>query len=96
MLSAWGDLKSSCHRYLSGGRTMFLVSKRLCKIKYGFEGSTSKVDLSFVLTKQPFNVYFFDIMVQLNHLNNITKNSHMFVGIYVSEHEITVSFIVNM
>ena len=46
MLSAWGNLKSSCHRYLSGGRTMFLVNKRLCKIKYGFEGSTSKLILA--------------------------------------------------
>ena len=56
MLSAWGELKSSCDRYLSGRLTMFLVNKRLHKIKYGFERSTSKVGLKFVLTKQPFNV----------------------------------------
>ena len=28
-MTAWGDLKSSCHGYLSGELTMFLVKKRL-------------------------------------------------------------------
>ena len=41
-----GDLKSFCHaKYLPGGLTMFLVKKRLSKIKYGFEFSISNVDL---------------------------------------------------
>ena len=46
-MSAWVDLKSSCHEYLPGGRglTMFLVKKRLLKIKFGFEWSISNVDL---------------------------------------------------
>ena len=26
-MCAWGDLKKSCHRYLAGGLTMFLVKK---------------------------------------------------------------------
>ena len=36
-MSAWGVLKSSNHRYLPGGLTIFLVKKRCCKMKYGFE-----------------------------------------------------------
>ena len=40
------DLKSSCHGYLPGGLTIFLVKKRLKnKIwQYDFEGSISNVD----------------------------------------------------
>ena len=43
-MSVWGDLKSSCHRYLPD---IYYVpfQKRLGKIKYGFEGSISNVDL---------------------------------------------------
>ena len=40
-----GDYKSLCHIYLSGvggGRG------RLCKIKYGFEGSISNLDLGLL------------------------------------------------
>ena len=44
-MSAWGDFKSSCHGYLPGWVTMFLAKDRLLKIKYGFEGSISNVDL---------------------------------------------------
>ena len=35
-MTVWGDLKSSCHEYLPGALTIFLVKKDL-KIKYGFE-----------------------------------------------------------
>ena len=42
--SAWGDLENSCHRCLPGRLTMFLVKKKLLKIKYGFQGSISNVD----------------------------------------------------
>ena len=40
------DLKSSCHGYLPGGLTIFLVKKRLKnKIwQYDFEGPISNVD----------------------------------------------------
>ena len=41
---ALGDLKSSYPGYLPWELTMFLV-KRLLKIKYGFMGSISNVDL---------------------------------------------------
>ena len=45
-MSAWSDLKSSCYRYFPGGLTIFLVSKRLCKIiKHDFEGSFSNFDI---------------------------------------------------
>ena len=44
-MSAWGDLKSSCHGYLPGGLTMFLAKNRLLKIKYGFVNSISNVGL---------------------------------------------------
>ena len=44
-MSAWGDLKSSCHGYLPGGLTMFLAKNRLLKIKYGFVSSISNVGL---------------------------------------------------
>ena len=41
-----GDLKNFCHaEYLPGGLAMFLVKKRLSKIKFGFEFSISNVDL---------------------------------------------------
>ena len=46
-----GDLKSSCHRYLSVVLTAFLVSTKLCKMKYDFEGLISTVDLGFFLLK---------------------------------------------
>ena len=45
-MSVWGDLKGSCHGYLPGGLSMFLVKKRIFKIKYSFEGSLSNVDLA--------------------------------------------------
>ena len=35
----------SCHGYLPGEGTMFLVKKRILEIKYGFEGLISNVDL---------------------------------------------------
>ena len=44
-MSVWGDLKGSCHGYLPGGLSMFLVKKIIFKIKYSFEGSLSNVDL---------------------------------------------------
>ena len=44
-MSAWRDLKMSCHGYLPGEVTMFLVKKRILEIKYGFEGLISNVDL---------------------------------------------------
>ena len=46
-MSALGYLKSSCHGYLPGGLTMFLVKERLLKINYSFEGSFSNVNLGF-------------------------------------------------
>ena len=44
-MSAGDDLKSSCRGYFARGRTIFLVKKRLVKIKYGFKRSISNVDL---------------------------------------------------
>ena len=44
-MSVLGDLKSFCQRYLTGGAYYFPCQKRLCKIKYAFEGSISNVDL---------------------------------------------------
>ena len=63
------DLKSSCHRYLLAGHTMFLVKKRLWKTKYDFEGSVSQ-----------FLVQFCDMLVQLNYSNYATRNQDVFVG----------------
>ena len=35
-MTVWGDVKSFCHaEYLHGGLAMFLVKKKLSKIKYG-------------------------------------------------------------
>ena len=45
-MSTSGELKNFCHIYLPGGTYYVLCQKRLCKIKYGSEGSTSIVDLS--------------------------------------------------
>ena len=50
-MSAWGDLKSSCHVYLpwgGGGGGAYYVScqKKILKIRYGLEGSILNVDLS--------------------------------------------------
>ena len=44
-MSALGDLKRSHRRYLPWGLAMFLVKKRFCKIKYGFEGSLFIADI---------------------------------------------------
>ena len=50
-MSAWGDLKSSCHVYLpwggrGGGAYYVSCQKKILKIRYGLEGSISNVDLS--------------------------------------------------
>ena len=66
-ISAFGVLKSRCHKYLHGGLSMFLV-KKLSKMKYGFESSIFKCQSWPVLTKQPINVSFCDILVLLNFL----------------------------
>ena len=50
-MSAWGDLKSSCHRYLPEGDYCVSCKILLCKIKYGFEGSISNVDLGLFQPK---------------------------------------------
>ena len=49
--------KKDCLVYLTYNTTptMFLVKKRLLKIKHAFEGSISNVDLGPVLAKQPIN-----------------------------------------
>ena len=44
-MSAWGDLKRSCHGYLPLGLTMFVAQKGHLKLKYGFQGSISHVDI---------------------------------------------------
>ena len=56
-MRAWGGLKTSYHRYLSGGGglIMFLVKKDFCKIKYGFEGWISSSSRPAV-AKLPINV----------------------------------------
>ena len=43
-MNAQGGLKSSCHRFLSGGTYYVPCQKRLCKIKYGLEGLISNDD----------------------------------------------------
>ena len=35
-MTVWGDLKSSCHEYLPGKLTIFIVKKDF-EIKFGFE-----------------------------------------------------------
>ena len=62
-----GNLKSSFHRYFTRGLLCFL-SKKDCKIKYGFEDSNSNVDLSSA-ANQPINVKLCGTLVLLNHLN---------------------------
>ena len=44
-MSAWGDLKSSYHGYLLGESCYISCQKKNLKIKYGFEGLISNVDL---------------------------------------------------
>ena len=55
-MSARGDVKNFRQRNLPEWAYHILCQKRLCKIKYGFEGSISNVDLGFFLEKQPTNV----------------------------------------
>ena len=43
-------------------------------MKYGFEGSIFEYQFWPVLAKQPINVSFCDILVLLNHLNNVNRN----------------------
>ena len=69
--STWGVLKSPCHRCLPGG-LLCVLSKKYCKMKLW--GSIFKCQSWLVLVKQPINVYFCNISVLLNHLNNITRN----------------------
>ena len=52
-MSAWLDLKMSCHGCLSGELTMFL------EIKYGFEGPISNFDLGLF---QPNNQLMFSFV----------------------------------
>ena len=64
-MSVWGNLKYSCHRYLSwgggrgggwGGWGLLCYCKKRLKIKCGFEGSISDVDLGLFQSKKPINV----------------------------------------
>ena len=43
-MNSWGDLKTFCHRYLPL-KLLYFFFKKFFKIKYGFEGSISNVDL---------------------------------------------------
>ena len=61
-MSGWEVLKCPCQKILS-------------KMKYGFEDSIFKCQFWPVLAKQPINVSFCDILVLLNHLNNVTCNA---------------------
>ena len=63
-----GDLKSSCLECFLGGLTVFLV-KRLCKIKYGAEGSISNADLGL----------FYPNNVVLVILKGLQKIMHLFL-----------------
>ena len=54
-MSTWRDLKSSCHGYLPGRLTIFLVKKRL-KNKIWLWGLNFKCWFWLVLTKKPINV----------------------------------------
>ena len=54
--SAWRVLKCPCHRYLPGGDLLCFLSKRLWRLKCGFEGWIFKCQSSPVLAKQPINV----------------------------------------
>ena len=49
-------------------------------MKYGFEDSILKCQSWPVSAKHPINVYFYAILVLLDHLNNITRNQDVFVG----------------
>ena len=40
-----GVLKCSCHRYFLGRGLLCSLSKKLCKMKYGIEGSFLVADL---------------------------------------------------
>ena len=44
-MSAWGVLKSPCHRYFPGGLLCFLSNKTM---EYGFEREISNVDLGLL------------------------------------------------
>ena len=44
-MSAWGYLTGSCNGICLGEAYYVSCQKRLLKIKYGFEGSISNVDL---------------------------------------------------
>ena len=79
-MSTRRDLKSSCHGYLPGGLTIFLVKKRL-KNKIWLWGLNFKCSFWTALTKQPIN--------QRTKVN-VTRNWDVFVGIS----EIGVSVIV--
>ena len=50
---AWGFLNS--HRYFPGEAYYVSCQKRLCKMKYGFEGSIFKCQSWPVLAKKPMN-----------------------------------------
>ena len=54
-LSAYGDVKGSCHRFW-GGAYYVSCQKRLCKTKYGPKGLIFKCQSCPVLAKQPINV----------------------------------------
>ena len=75
-----GVLKSPSHKYLprgeggAGGGLLSFFSKRLCKMKYGFERSIFKCQSWPAVAKQPINVWFCDILLLLNHMNKVTSN----------------------
>ena len=52
-------------------------------MKYGFEDSILKCQSWPVLAKHPINVYFYAILVLLDHLNNITRNQLSGLFVYL-------------
>ena len=67
-----GNLKESILKIFARSLLCFM-SKKDCKIKYGFEDSISNVTLSSA-SNQLINVALSETLVLLNHLSNITRN----------------------
>ena len=67
-----GELKESVPQIVAKGLNVFLV-KNDCKIKYNFEDPNLNVDFSST-SNQPINIKLCEILVLLNHSNNIARN----------------------
>ena len=69
-----GVLKSTCHRYLPRGLTMFLIKQDFVKWNMALRAQFSNISLGLFQPNNQLMLGGCHVLVLLNHLTNVTKN----------------------